>query len=88
MKNKKATVKKVFYIILLVVLGTMLVGSLVFGIFGAYFPSISESIVDWYLKVFKKDISLLKTSVILLLISSSLLILTLSFKDFKKKYIG
>lgn len=88
MKSKKSTVKKVFYIILLVVLGIMLVGSLVFGIFGAYFPSISESIADWYLKVFKKDISLLKTSVILLLVSSSLLILTLSFKDFKKKYIG
>ncbi len=87
MKSKKSTVKKVFYIILLVVLSVMLVSSLVFGIFGAYFPSISEDIVDWYLRVFKKDISLLKTSVILLLISSSLLVLTLSFKDFKKKYV-
>lgn len=65
----------------------MFVGSLVFGIFGAYFPSISEDIVDWYLRVFKKDISLLKTSIILLLISSILLVLTLSFKDFKKKYV-
>lgn len=87
MKSKKSTVKKVFYIILLVVLAVMFVGSLVFGIFGAYFPSISEDIVDWYLRVFKKDISLLKTSIILLLISSSLLVLTLSFKDFKKKYV-
>lgn len=87
MKSKKSTVKKVFYIILLVILGIMFTSSLVFGIFGAYFPSISENIVDWYLKVFKKDLSLLKTSIILLLISSSLLVLTLSFKDFKKKYV-
>lgn len=87
MKSKKSKVKKVLYIILLCILGLTLGCSLVFGVFGAYFPTISESITDWYLDVFEKEISLLKTSVILLIVSSALLILTLSFKDFKKKYI-
>lgn len=87
MKNKKSKAKKVLYIILLSILGILLVSSLTFGLFGAYFPSISESITNWFYDVFEKDLSLLKTSVILLIVSSTLLILTLSFKDFKKKYI-
>ena len=87
MKNKKSNVKKVLYIILLVVLGILFVSSLTFGAIGAFTTTLTEEIEVWFASKLKKDVTLLKDSIKWLLISSVLLVLTLSFKDFKKKFI-
>ena len=87
MKSKKTNIKKVFYIILLVILGIIFVASLTFGTIAAFTNDVRESIEVWYESEFEKGISLLKQSIIWLIISSALLIFTLSFKDFKNKYI-
>ena len=85
MKKQKA--KKILYIILVTILATLLVASLVFGSIGAFTTTAKESIETWYFSTFKKEISLLKSSIITLLVSSILLTITLSFDDFKKKFI-
>ena len=87
MKKKKGKIKKVLFIILLVILTTLFISSLVFGSIAAFATSVAEEIEGWYASTFNKNITLLKTSTILLIISSILLIITLSFKDFKKKFI-
>lgn len=87
MKSKKENIKKIVYIILLSILGLIFVSSLTFGTISAFFNETRENIEVWFSTKFEKNISLLKQSIIWLLISSSLLILTLSFKDFKKKFI-
>lgn len=87
MQSKKINIKRILYITLLVLLGIIFVASLVFGAIGAFTTNASENIEIWYFDKFEKEISLLKQSITWLLISSILLILTLSFKDFKKKYI-
>ena len=87
MKRKKSNVKNVLYIILLVILTIAFVASIAFGSIAAFATSIKEEIEVWYASTFNKDIALFKTSIILLIVSSILLIITLSFKDFKKKFI-
>lgn len=87
MKNKKVNVKKVLYIILVVVLSIALVASLVFGSIAAFTTNAKEAIETWYFDTYEKELSLLKTSVIVLIASSLLLTLTLSFDEFKKKFI-
>ncbi len=87
MESRKTTLKKVLYIILLVILGILFVSSITFGVIGAFTTTLTEEIEVWFASKLKKEIVLLKNSIKWLLISSALLILTLSFKDFKKKYI-
>lgn len=87
MKSKKSNVKKVLYIILLVILGIIFVSSLTFGAIGAFTTTVKEDIEVWFASSLKTNVSLLKDSIKWLIISSVLLILTLSFKDFKKKFI-
>ena len=87
MKNKKEIIKKVLYIALLSILGLIFVASLTGGAIGAFTTNLSEDIEVWFTEKLEKEFVLLKTSIKYLLISSVLLILTLSFKDFKKKYI-
>ena len=70
------------------VLGLIFVSSLTFGAIAAFTGETRESIEVWYAGKFEKDISLLKQSIIWLLVSSSLLVFTLSFKDFKNKYLN
>jgi energy-coupling factor transporter transmembrane protein EcfT len=87
MKSKKANVKKILYIVLIVVLALIFVASLTFGAIAAFTNDTKESIEVWYSTKYEKDFSLLKQSIIWLIISATLLTITLSFKDFKAKYI-
>lgn len=87
MKRKKINVKKVLYIVLVVVLALIFVASLTFGSIAAFATNIREEIEVWYASKYEKEISLLSTSIKWLIASAALLTLTLSFKDFKKKYI-
>ena len=87
MKNKKINIKKVLYITLLVVLTLVFVASLTFGALAAFTTTVREDIEIWYASKYEKEISLLSTSIKWLLASAALLVLTLSFKDFKKKYL-
>lgn len=87
MKKKKVNIKKILYITLIVVLSLVLVASLTFGSIAAFTETLKEDIEIWYFNKFEKEISLLKTSIIWLLVSSLSLVLTLSFDDFKKKFI-
>lgn len=87
MKSKKFNIKKTLYVTLLVILAIIFVASLIFGALGAFTQSTKENIEVWYFEKFEKEISLLKHSIKWLLISASLLVFTLSFKDFKNKYI-
>ena len=85
---KKINYKKIIYITVLVVLGIIFVGALTFGSIAAFAGETRESIEVWYAGKFEKEISLLKQSIIWLLVSSSLLVFILSFKDFKNKYLN
>lgn len=87
MGKKKTSFKKVIYIILLVVLALAFVAALTFGAIGVFATSLTEEIEVWYASKFEKDLVLLKTAIITLIVSSILLVFTLSFKDFKKKFI-
>lgn len=87
MKAKKINIKKILYITLIVVLTTILVASIVFGSIAAFTETVRADIESWYFSKFDKEISLLRNSVIWLIVSSLLLVLTLSFDDFKKKFI-
>ncbi len=87
MEKKSVKVKKVLYIVLLVVLSLVFVASIVFGTIAAFTTTAREEIEVWLASTFDKERSLLKTSIVMLIISSLLLMLILSFKDFKKKYI-
>lgn len=87
MNSKKANVKKILYIVLLILLTTLFISSLTFGAIAAFSPNVRENIEVWFSTKYEKNISLLKASIIWLLISSFLLTLTLSFKEFKIKYI-
>lgn len=87
MKSKKINIKKILYITLLVILGLIFVASLTFGAIAAFSGNVRESIESWYLEKNEKEISLLSQSIKWLLISATLLVFTLSFKDFKKKYV-
>lgn len=88
MKSKKVNIKKILYIVLLVVLGLLFVSSLTFGAIAAFTGDTKETLEVWFSsKLKKKEFSLLKQSITWLLVSACLLIFTLSFKDFKKKYI-
>ena len=87
MKKRKINVKKVLYITLIVILALVFTASLTFGAIGAFTTNVREEIEVWYAGKYEEELSLLSTSIKWLVISSALLILTLSFKDFKKKYI-
>lgn len=87
MKKRKINIKKVLYITLIVILALVFTASLTFGAIGAFATNVREEIEVWYVGKYEKEISLLSTSIKWLIISSIALILTLSFKDFKKKYI-
>lgn len=87
MEKKKINIKKIIYILLIVVLAVIFVSSLVFGSIAAFTETLRDNIEVWYTTKFEKDISLLKVSITWLIISSLLLIFTLSLKDLKKKYI-
>lgn len=87
METKKINIKKIMYIALLVILGILFVASLVSGVISAFIPETRESIEVWYAGKYEKTLNLMKKSITWLLISSALLVLTLSFKDFKNKYI-
>ena len=87
MKRKKINIKKILYIALLIALATIFVASLTFGAIAAFTTELREEIEVWYTSQKDKEISLLSTSIKCLLISSILLTLTLSFKDFKKRYL-
>lgn len=88
MKSEKANIKKILYIVLLVILATLFVTSLTFGSIAAFTGELNDNIEVWFAEKLKKDdFSLLKQSITWLLVSAVLLIFTLSFKDFKKKYI-
>lgn len=87
MKSKKINVKKIIYITLLGILGVLFVASIAFGIIAAFIPEARESIEVWYAEKNEETLNLMKKSITWLLISASALVLTLSFKDFKNKYI-
>lgn len=87
MKEKKINIKKILYITLIVILSIVFVASLTFGAIAAFANEARESIEVWYSSTFEKDISLLKQSIIWLLVSATLFVFTFSFKEFKKKYI-
>jgi len=87
MEKKKVNIKKVLYIVLLVVLVLIFVSSLTFGAIGAFTTTVREEIEVWFASKLKANVSLLSDSIKWLLISTVLLVLTLSFKDFKKKFI-
>lgn len=87
MKKRKINVKKVLYIALIVILALVFTASLTFGAIGAFTTNVKDEIEVWYAGKYEKEISLLSTSIKWLLISSIALIFTLSFKDFKKKYM-
>ena len=88
MKSKKVNIKKILYISLLVVLGLLFVASLTFGALAAFTGEVKDSLEVWFAsKLDKTEFSLLSQSIKWLLVSSVLLIFTLSFKDFKKKFI-
>ena len=87
MKAKKTTIKKTLYIILLSILGIIFVSSLTFGAIGAFTTNTKESIEVWFSSKLDQNISLLKDSIKWLIISATLLVLSLSFKEFKQKYI-
>lgn len=87
MKAKKINIKKILFVTLLVILTIIFTASLTFGSLAAFTEKTRENIEIWYFEKFKKEISLLKQSLKWLLISATLLVFTLSFKDFKKKYI-
>lgn len=88
MKSKKVNIKKILYIILLVVLGLLFVASLTFGAIAAFAGDVRDSLEVWFSSKLKKtEFSLLAQSIKWLLVSSVLLIFTLSFKDFKRKFI-
>lgn len=86
MKSKK-NIKKILFIILVTILSLIFVTSLAFGIISAFIDGARESVEVWYFDTFEKEINLLKKSMTWMLISSILLVFTLSFKDFKNKYI-
>ena len=86
MKSKK-NIKKILFIILVVILSIVFAASLAFGIISAFIDGARESVEVWYFDTFEEEINLLKKSMTWLLISSILLVFTLSFKDFKSKYI-
>lgn len=88
MKSNKQKAKKIIYIILLTVLAIVFVASLTFGTIAAFFTTAKESIEDWYLASFDKEIALFKVSIIGLISSCILLIFTLSYKDIKRKYLN
>lgn len=87
MRKRKINIKKVLYITLLVVLSTIFLASLTFGAIGAFATNLKDEIEVWYVEKYEKEFALLSTSIKWLIISSALLMLTLSFKEFKKKYI-
>ena len=86
MKSKK-NIKKILFIILVFILSIVFAASLAFGIISAFIDGARESVEVWYFDTFEEEINLLKKSMTWLLISSILLVFTLSFKDFKSKYI-
>lgn len=85
--KKRINIKKVLYISLLAALSIVFIASLTFGAIGAFTNDLKNEIEAWYFTKNEEEISLLNTSIKWLLVSAALLILTLSFKDFKKKYI-
>ena len=87
MTSNKNRVKKIVYVSWLVVLAVIFVSSLSFGVIAAFFNDATTSIETWYLDSFEEEIVLLTKSITWLLISAALLMLTLSFKDFKKTFI-
>ena len=86
METKKK-VKKILFITLVTILSIVFVASLAFGIISAFIDGARESVEAWYFDTFEEEINLLKKSMTWLIISSILLVFTLSFKDFKKKYV-
>ena len=87
MTSNKNRVKKIVYVSWLVVLAVIFVSSLSFGVIAAFFNDTTTSIETWYLDSFEEEIVLLTKSITWLLISAALLMLTLSYKDFKKTFI-
>ena len=86
METKKK-VKKILFITWVTILSIVFVASLAFGIISAFIDGARESVEAWYFDTFEEEINLLKKSMTWLIISSILLVFTLSFKDFKKKYV-
>lgn len=85
--KKRILIKKVIYIALLTALSLIFIASLTFGAIGAFTTNLKDEIEIWYYTKNEEELSLLSTSIKWLIISATLLILTLSFKEFKKKYI-
>ena len=59
MEKKKINIKKIIYILLIVVLAVIFVSSLVFGSIAAFTETLRDNIEVWYTTKFEKDISLL-----------------------------
>ena len=87
MKSKKINIKKILYIVLIVVLSLVFIASLTFGSIATFANDIKEEIEIWYASKYEEEISLLSKSIKWLIVSATLLALTLSFSDLKKKYI-
>ena len=85
MKEKNKRIKKIIFIIAVSILGSgwALLASM--AVIGGYFPDLASPIEDFL--ALTGDQTLLKTSILYLLIDSVLLVFTLLFKDFKKKFI-
>lgn len=85
MKEKNKKVYKIIFISLISLFGLAWVVLGGMAVIGGYFPTVASPIEDFL--ALTGDQTLLKTSILYLLIDSALLVFTLLFKDFKKKFI-
>ena len=85
--KKKVNIKKVAFITLLVLLDVAFVAALTFGAISAFATDTAVNIEKWYFSTFDKELTLFKTSIVTLIVTAVLLVFTLTFEDFKKKFI-
>ena len=85
--------KKIIFIVVLSVFLTLWVASLVFLGFATLSESITESIQNWYSEKFSdpegtvKTLNLLKVSTYATIITTASVVITLLFKEIKKRYL-
>ena len=85
MKNSKKN--KIWFIVCLSVFGFLWLVSLIFFGFATLSENITESIQNWYSSIFEeKTLNLYKVSLWGTVLSTTALLITLLFKDIKKRY--
>lgn len=85
MKNNKKN--KIWFIVCLSVFGFFWLASLIFFGFANLSENITESIQNWYAKSFEgKTLNLFNVSLFGTVLSTSALLITLLFKEIKRRY--